>query len=79
MNVTLQNNGLVNANAVYGELISPDSRITVSDADGYFGTVTGEGGQGSNTSDTFEVTANYPACGRNSGNDGASSLQCRWL
>ncbi|MEA2096218.1 MAG: choice-of-anchor J domain-containing protein, partial [Candidatus Cloacimonadota bacterium] len=57
MNVTLQNNGLVAADAVYGELISPDNRVTVSDADGYFGTIAGEGGQGSNTSDTFEVIA----------------------
>ena len=57
MNVTLQNNGLVTADAVYGELISTDSRVTVSDGDGYFGTIISEGGQGSNTSDTFEVIA----------------------
>ncbi|RLC55588.1 MAG: hypothetical protein DRH89_07405, partial [Candidatus Cloacimonadota bacterium] len=57
MNVTLQNNGLVTANAVYGELISPDNRVTVLDGDGYFGVIAGEGGQSSNTSDTFEVTA----------------------
>jgi Peptidase family C25/Propeptide_C25/FlgD Ig-like domain len=58
MAVTLQNNGLVTADAIYGNLYSLDSRVTVSDAEGYFGTITGEGGQSSNTSDTFEVTAN---------------------
>ncbi len=58
MNVTLQNNGSVTANAVYGELTSTNSQITVSDPIGYFGTVAGEGGQATNTSDTFEVTAN---------------------
>ncbi|MDP8204631.1 MAG: FlgD immunoglobulin-like domain containing protein, partial [Candidatus Tenebribacter mawsonii] len=57
MIVTLQNNGLVTANAVYGELTSPDSRVTVSDAEGYFSYITGEGGQGSNNADTFELTA----------------------
>ncbi|MCK4980287.1 MAG: hypothetical protein KAS62_07815, partial [Candidatus Delongbacteria bacterium] len=57
MNVTLQNLGSVTSDAVYGELISPDNRVTVLDNIGYFGTITGAGGQGSNTSDTFEVTA----------------------
>ncbi|MCD4796034.1 MAG: hypothetical protein K8R49_02545 [Candidatus Cloacimonetes bacterium] len=57
MNVTIQNNGLVTANAVSGILSSTDSRVTVSDVNGYFGTITGEGGQASNTADTFEVAA----------------------
>jgi len=57
MDVTIQNNGLVTANAVSGILSSTDSRVTVSDANGYFGNVIGAGGQASNTLDKFEVTA----------------------
>ena len=57
ISVTIQNNGLVTSNAVYGVLYSPDNRITVSDSAGYFGTITGEDGQASNTSDTFEISA----------------------
>jgi len=57
MIVEIQNNGLVTANMVYGQLVSTDIRLTVTDAEGYFATVAGEGGMASNTSDTFEVTA----------------------
>ena len=57
MNVTLQNNGSVTANAVYAELISTNSQITVSDTIGYFGNILA-GGQASNTTDFFEISAN---------------------
>jgi len=57
LDITLQNNGLVTANAVSGILSSTDSRVTVSDANGYFGNVSGAGGQASTTLDNFEVTA----------------------
>ncbi|MCD4817736.1 MAG: T9SS type A sorting domain-containing protein [Candidatus Cloacimonetes bacterium] len=56
VSITLQNNGSVIANAISGELISTDSRITVIDANGYFGNISG-GGQASNTGNTFEIQA----------------------
>jgi len=56
MTVSLQNLGSVTADAVYGELTSTNSRITVSDDNGYFGSIIA-GGQASNTTDTFELTA----------------------
>ncbi|MCF7859409.1 MAG: T9SS type A sorting domain-containing protein, partial [Candidatus Cloacimonetes bacterium] len=57
LTVTLQNNGMVTAGSIYGELFSSDSRLSVTDGNGYFGSITGEGGQSTNTSDPFELTA----------------------
>ena len=58
MSCTLLNNGLTTAGSIYGELTSTDIRVSVSDDIGYFGTISGSGGTASNTSDTFEITAN---------------------
>jgi len=57
MNVTLQNNGSVTANTIYGELTSTNSQIAISDSIGYFGNILA-GGQASNTTDSFEIIAN---------------------
>ncbi|MDP8201456.1 MAG: FlgD immunoglobulin-like domain containing protein, partial [Candidatus Tenebribacter burtonii] len=57
MTVSLQNLGSVTADAVYGELTSTNSRITVSDDNGYFGNIIA-GEQASNITDTFELIAN---------------------
>ncbi|MCK4311256.1 MAG: hypothetical protein KAW88_00800, partial [Candidatus Cloacimonetes bacterium] len=55
--VNLENLGTVTANAISGELFSSDPRIIIEDPDGYFGNVPA-GGQASNNTDKFEVTAN---------------------
>ncbi|MCK4655189.1 MAG: hypothetical protein KAU01_12175, partial [Candidatus Cloacimonetes bacterium] len=55
--VNLENLGTVTANAISGELFSSDPHIVVDDPDGYFGNVPA-GGQASNNTDKFEVTAN---------------------
>lgn len=57
MTVTLQNVGTVAISAVTGTLISNDTAITIDDADGYFTNIL-PGAYGSNTVNTFEITAN---------------------
>jgi hypothetical protein len=55
--VNLENLGTVTANVISGELFSSDPRIIIEDPDGYFGNVPA-GGQASNNTNKFEVTAN---------------------
>ncbi len=57
MTVTLQNVGTVAISAVTGTLISNDTAITIDDADGYFTNIL-PGAYGTNTVNTFEITAN---------------------
>jgi hypothetical protein len=57
LEVTLENLGTVGALGISGVLSSPDNYIVIDDADGYFGDVSA-GGQASNSSNRFMVTAN---------------------
>jgi hypothetical protein len=57
LEVTLENIGTVAANGISGILSSPNSYIVIEDADGYFGDVSA-GGQASNSSNRFMITAN---------------------
>ncbi|MBL7032698.1 MAG: T9SS type A sorting domain-containing protein [Candidatus Delongbacteria bacterium] len=56
LQVTLRNGGTVAASTVSGLLISQHPRITITDADGYFGEIPA-GGEVSNSGDQFEVSA----------------------
>ena len=51
--ITLENIGSINSYGIDGVLSSSDDRITVIDADGYFGDIEA-GEQGSNSGNTFE-------------------------
>jgi hypothetical protein len=57
LEVTLENIGTVGALGISGILSSPNNYIVIDDADGYFGDVSA-GGQASNSSNRFVVTAN---------------------
>ena len=57
LEVTLENLGTVAANGISGILSSPNNYIVIDDADGYFGDISA-GGQASNSSNRFMVTAN---------------------
>jgi hypothetical protein len=57
LEVTLENIGTVAVNGISGILSSPDNYIVIDDADGYFGDISA-GGQASNSSNRFIVTAN---------------------
>ena len=56
VSVTLNNDGSVSANNVYGTLSCNNSLITINDDSGYFGNVMA-GGEATNSSNTFEITA----------------------
>jgi hypothetical protein len=57
LEVTLENIGTVAVNGISGILSSPNNYIVIEDADGYFGDVSA-GGQASNSSNRFMITAN---------------------
>jgi hypothetical protein len=57
LEVTLENIGTVAANGISGILSSLNNYIVIDDADGYFGDIP-SGGQASNSSNRFMVTAN---------------------
>ncbi|MBL7149927.1 MAG: PKD domain-containing protein, partial [Candidatus Cloacimonetes bacterium] len=57
LEVTLENLGAVAANGISGILSSPNNYIVIDDADGYFGNIAA-GGQASNSSNRFMITAN---------------------
>jgi hypothetical protein len=57
LEVTLENIGTVAVNGISGILSSPNNYIVIDDADGYFGDISA-GGQASNSSNRFIVTAN---------------------
>ena len=56
LQVTLRNGGTVDASSISAELISHHPRVTVEDADGFFGNIPA-GGEETNSGDTFELTA----------------------
>lgn len=56
--VVLKNNGLSGINELAGILNCYDERITINDAEGYWGDIS-SGQQVSNVSDVFNISANY--------------------
>jgi hypothetical protein len=56
LNLTVENAGPIALDDVTGVLTSSDSYVIVTDADGEFGDIAGEGGTGSSTANSFRVS-----------------------